>query len=136
MVLLHTIPSVTLRRAPLLSQCFANLSPLLPDGRHIGLAELFRAVPSLDKSFRYIPNFALYLRCRLCQIWLVFIGGFMLSPGSRGLRQFETWLTGESITGVNDLKTTGATLLAIAMGMLVGTVIGRRWVWFREPKKA
>lgn len=59
---------------------------------------------------------------------------FMLSPGSRGLRQFETWLTGESITGVNDLQTTGATLLAIAMGMLVGTVIGRRWVWFKERK--
>jgi len=60
---------------------------------------------------------------------------FMLSPGSRGLRQFETWLTGESITGVNDLKTTGATLLAIAMGMLVGSVIGGRWVWFKDRKE-
>lgn len=61
---------------------------------------------------------------------------FMLSPGSRGLRQFETWVSGETINGVNDLQTTGATLLAIAMGMLVGSVIGRRWLWFRQPKKS
>jgi len=59
---------------------------------------------------------------------------FMLSPGSRGLRQFDTWITGQSITGINDLKTTGATLLAIAMGMIVGSVIGRRWFWFKETK--
>ncbi|AOS97586.1 hypothetical protein AUP74_02170 [Microbulbifer aggregans] len=60
---------------------------------------------------------------------------FMLSPGSRGLRQFETWLSGESITGVNDFQTAAATLLAIAMGMLVGSIIGRRWIWFRERKR-
>lgn len=59
---------------------------------------------------------------------------FMLSPGSRGLRQFETWLTGETIVGVKDLQTVGATLLAIAMGMVVGSVIGRRWFWYKDRK--
>jgi uncharacterized membrane protein YjjP (DUF1212 family)/uncharacterized membrane protein YjjB (DUF3815 family) len=54
---------------------------------------------------------------------------FALSPGSHGLRQLETWLSGETITGVKDLQTLVAVLLAIAMGMVVGRTIAHRWRW-------
>jgi len=54
---------------------------------------------------------------------------FALSPGSHGLRQLETWVSGQEITGVHDLTTLVSTLLAIAMGMVVGRVIGHRWRW-------
>ena len=52
---------------------------------------------------------------------------FALSPGSHGLREFETWMSGQSITGVNDLKMLGGILLAIGIGMIVGqSLLGRR----------
>lgn len=44
---------------------------------------------------------------------------FALSPGSHGLRQLETWVSGTTITGIHDLQTLIGTLLAIAMGMVV-----------------
>ncbi len=58
---------------------------------------------------------------------------FALSPGSHGLRQLETWVSGETITGITDLKTLAATLLAIAMGMVVGHAIAHRWRWNANP---
>jgi len=60
---------------------------------------------------------------------------FMLSPGSHGLRQFETWISGQTITGITDFKTTGSILLAIAMGMVIGSVIGHRWTWLTRSKR-
>jgi uncharacterized membrane protein YjjB (DUF3815 family) len=61
---------------------------------------------------------------------------FALSPGSHGLRQLETWVSGETITGITDLKTLAATLLAIAMGMVVGHAIAHRWRWNANPVQA
>jgi uncharacterized membrane protein YjjP (DUF1212 family)/uncharacterized membrane protein YjjB (DUF3815 family) len=61
---------------------------------------------------------------------------FALSPGSHGLRQLETWVSGAKITGVHDLATLASILLAIAMGMVVGRVIGHRWRWVTQPFKA
>jgi uncharacterized membrane protein YjjP (DUF1212 family) len=57
---------------------------------------------------------------------------FALSPGSHGLRQLETWVSGEQITGINDLTTLTFTLLAIAMGLVVGRVIAWRWRWMKN----
>jgi uncharacterized membrane protein YjjP (DUF1212 family)/uncharacterized membrane protein YjjB (DUF3815 family) len=61
---------------------------------------------------------------------------FALSPGSHGLRQLETWLSGEAITGVKDLQTLVTILLAIAMGMVVGRTIAHRWRWIAKPVEA
>jgi len=61
---------------------------------------------------------------------------FALSPGSHGLRQLETWVSGAKITGVHDLTTLVSILLAIAMGMVVGRVIGHRWRWVTRPISA
>jgi uncharacterized membrane protein YjjP (DUF1212 family)/uncharacterized membrane protein YjjB (DUF3815 family) len=58
---------------------------------------------------------------------------FALSPGSHGLRQLETWVSGDTITGVNDLQTLVTVLLAIAMGMVVGRAIAPRWHWIAKP---
>ncbi len=58
---------------------------------------------------------------------------FALSPGSHGLKQLETWVSGDKITGVQDLTTLVSTLLAIAMGMVVGRVIAHRWHWVTNP---
>jgi len=33
---------------------------------------------------------------------------FMFLRGSHGLRQFESWISGETITGIEDLESTGA----------------------------
>jgi uncharacterized membrane protein YjjP (DUF1212 family)/uncharacterized membrane protein YjjB (DUF3815 family) len=57
---------------------------------------------------------------------------FALSPGSHGLRQLETWVSGAQITGVNDFTTLATTLLAIAMGLVVGRVIASRWRWMKN----
>jgi uncharacterized membrane protein YjjB (DUF3815 family) len=61
---------------------------------------------------------------------------FALSPGSHGLRQLETWLSGDKITGVHDLTTLVSILLAIAMGLVVGRVIGHRWRWITHTAEA
>jgi uncharacterized membrane protein YjjP (DUF1212 family)/uncharacterized membrane protein YjjB (DUF3815 family) len=61
---------------------------------------------------------------------------FALSPGSHGLRQLETWVSGEKITGVQDLQTLVTILLAIAMGMVVGRAIAHRWRWIANPVEA
>jgi uncharacterized membrane protein YjjP (DUF1212 family) len=56
---------------------------------------------------------------------------FALSPGSHGLRQMEVWVSGATITGINNLTTLAATLFAIAMGILLGRVIAYRWRWMK-----
>jgi uncharacterized membrane protein YjjB (DUF3815 family) len=61
---------------------------------------------------------------------------FALSPGSHGLRQLETWVSGQTISGVTDLTTLATTLLAIAMGMVVGRAIAHRWSWIKHPVEA
>jgi uncharacterized membrane protein YjjP (DUF1212 family)/uncharacterized membrane protein YjjB (DUF3815 family) len=61
---------------------------------------------------------------------------FALSPGSHGLRQLETWVSGQTISGVTDLTTLATTLLAIAMGMVVGRTIAHRWSWIKHPVEA
>jgi uncharacterized membrane protein YjjB (DUF3815 family) len=61
---------------------------------------------------------------------------FALSPGSHGLRQLETWVSGDTITGVNDLQTLVTVLLAIAMGLVVGRAIAHRWRWIAHPLDA
>ena len=61
---------------------------------------------------------------------------FALSPGSHGLRQLETWLSGQTITGVQDLQTLVSILLAIAMGMVVGRTLAHRWRWINQPMDA
>jgi len=59
---------------------------------------------------------------------------FALSPGSHGLRQLETWISGQTITGIQDLSTMFAILSAIAMGMVVGSSIIHRWRWISREK--
>jgi uncharacterized membrane protein YjjP (DUF1212 family) len=62
---------------------------------------------------------------------------FALSPGSHGLRQLETWVAGQTITGINDLQTVFFVVLAIALGMVVGGVIApRRWRWITKRMQA
>lgn len=61
---------------------------------------------------------------------------FALSPGSHGLRQLETWLSGDKIAGIHDLTTLVTTLLAIAMGLVVGRAIAHRWRWINNPMKS
>jgi len=57
---------------------------------------------------------------------------FALSPGSHGLRQLEVWVSGETVTGINNLTTLAATLFAIAMGIMIGRVITWRWRWMKN----
>ena len=61
---------------------------------------------------------------------------FALSPGSHGLRQLETWVSGEKITGVHDLTTLVSVLLAIAMGLVVGRALAHKWRWIANPVDA
>ena len=61
---------------------------------------------------------------------------FALSPGSHGLRQLETWVSGEKITGVHDLTTLVSVLLAIAMGMVVGRALPHKWRLIPHPLDA
>ena len=61
---------------------------------------------------------------------------FALSPGSHGLRQLEVWVSGETVTGVNNLTTLAATLFAIAMGILIGRVIAYKWRWMNNFVKS
>ncbi len=60
---------------------------------------------------------------------------FALSPGSHGLRQLETWISGDTINGVHDLTTLATTLVAIGMGMVVGRAIAHRWRWINNWAK-
>ena len=57
---------------------------------------------------------------------------FALSPGSHGLRQLETWVSGQTITGINDLNTLLTIMLAIGMGVVVGRTLGNKMNYFNN----
>ena len=57
---------------------------------------------------------------------------FALSPGSHGLRQLETWVSGQTITGINDLNTLLTIMLAIGMGVVVGRTLGNKMSYFNN----
>ena len=59
---------------------------------------------------------------------------FALSPGSHGLRQLETWVSGTHSTDLQDATTLVSTLLAIAVALIVGRIISHPWCW--TPSKA
>jgi uncharacterized membrane protein YjjB (DUF3815 family) len=52
---------------------------------------------------------------------------FTLTPGSHGLRGFESLIGGQPIIGVEDFLTLFGTLLTIALGMIVGGLVTRKW---------
>jgi hypothetical protein len=52
---------------------------------------------------------------------------FTLTPGSHGLRAFESIIEGHPITGVEDLGTLFGTLPTIALGMIVGVALTKEW---------
>jgi uncharacterized membrane protein YjjB (DUF3815 family) len=59
-------------------------------------------------------------------VWMI-TPFFMLTPGSHGLRAFESIIGGQPITGVEDLGTMFGTLLTIALGMIVGVGFTKDW---------
>jgi len=61
---------------------------------------------------------------------------FALSPGSHGLKSFESWISGKLITGIEDVNTLIATILAIGIGMIIGQVIAYPWRWLKSFEKA
>jgi uncharacterized membrane protein YjjP (DUF1212 family)/uncharacterized membrane protein YjjB (DUF3815 family) len=51
---------------------------------------------------------------------------YALTPGSHGLRTFEAWISGAEIIGVNNFSSLVGTILALAFGILFGTMIMHR----------
>jgi uncharacterized membrane protein YjjP (DUF1212 family) len=52
--------------------------------------------------------------------YVLYLGAFyVLTPGSHGLRGFESWIGGHPIQGVDGIATMVGMLIAIALGMLV-----------------
>lgn len=52
---------------------------------------------------------------------------FTLTPGSHGLRAFESIIGDQTIVGVQDFTTLFATLLTIALGMIGGMLLTTKW---------
>jgi uncharacterized membrane protein YjjB (DUF3815 family) len=61
---------------------------------------------------------------------------FALSPGSHGLKSFESWVSGKLITGIEDVNTLIATIIAIGIGLIIGQVIAYPWRWLKNFQKA
>ncbi|MDH3922226.1 MAG: hypothetical protein OES28_05355, partial [Desulfobulbaceae bacterium] len=61
---------------------------------------------------------------------------FALSPGSHGLKSLESWVSGKLITGIEDVNTLIATIIAIGIGLIIGQVIAYRWRWLKNFQKA
>jgi uncharacterized membrane protein YjjB (DUF3815 family) len=59
-------------------------------------------------------------------VWMI-TPFFTLTPGSHGLRAFESIIGDQPITGVEDLGTMFGTLLTIALGMIVGVALTKNW---------
>ncbi len=59
-------------------------------------------------------------------VWMI-TPFFTLTPGSHGLRAFESIIGGQPITGVEDLGTLFGTLLTIALGMIIGVALTKQW---------
>ena len=52
---------------------------------------------------------------------------FTLTPGSHGLRAFESIFGGQPIVGLQDMETLFANLIVIALGMIAGMLLTDRW---------
>jgi uncharacterized membrane protein YjjP (DUF1212 family) len=52
---------------------------------------------------------------------------FTLTPGSHGLRGFESLIGGQPITGIEDFGNLFATLITIAIGISAGFVLTKNW---------
>jgi uncharacterized membrane protein YjjB (DUF3815 family) len=52
---------------------------------------------------------------------------FTLTPGSHGLRGFESLIGGQPITGIEDFGNLFTTLLTIAIGISAGFVLTKNW---------
>jgi uncharacterized membrane protein YjjB (DUF3815 family) len=52
---------------------------------------------------------------------------FCLTPGSHGLRAFESWFTGQQVVAISEFSDLGGNLLAIAIGILFGMAMTRKW---------
>jgi uncharacterized membrane protein YjjB (DUF3815 family) len=52
---------------------------------------------------------------------------FTLTPGSHGLRTFESWFTGQQVVVLSEVSDLAGTLLAIAIGIVVGMAMTRKW---------
>ncbi len=52
---------------------------------------------------------------------------FTLTPGSHGLRTFESWFTGQQVVVLSEVSHLAGTLLAIAIGIVVGMAMTRKW---------
>jgi uncharacterized membrane protein YjjB (DUF3815 family) len=59
-------------------------------------------------------------------VWII-TPFFTLTPGSHGLRGFESLIGGQPITGLQDFGTLWATLITIAIGMIVGVAVTKEW---------
>jgi len=51
---------------------------------------------------------------------------YVLTPGSHGLRTFEAWISGSEILGVNNFSSLIGIILALAFGILLGSMIMHR----------
>jgi uncharacterized membrane protein YjjP (DUF1212 family) len=52
---------------------------------------------------------------------------FTLTPGSHGLRTFESWFTGQQVVALGEASDLAGTLLAIAIGVVVGMALTKKW---------
>jgi uncharacterized membrane protein YjjP (DUF1212 family) len=59
-------------------------------------------------------------------VWMI-VPFFTLTPGSHGLRAFESFIGGQPITGAEDVNTLFGTLMIIALGMVAGMLITNKW---------
>jgi uncharacterized membrane protein YjjB (DUF3815 family) len=58
--------------------------------------------------------------------YVLYLGAFyVLTPGSHGLRGFESWLGGHPIEGFKGLSDMVALFTALAVGMLVAAAVVR-----------
>jgi uncharacterized membrane protein YjjB (DUF3815 family) len=84
-------------------------------GTFVAAMAMMGAALLLARSPRRPPAYVLYL------------GAFyVLTPGSHGLRGFETWFGGHPIQGVKGISDMVALFTALAVGMLVAAAAVRR----------
>ncbi|NUT56969.1 MAG: threonine/serine exporter family protein, partial [Thermoleophilia bacterium] len=83
-------------------------------GTFVAAVVMIVVAVSLGRSPKRPPAYALYL------------GAFyVLTPGSHGLRGFESWLGGHPVQGFQGLSDMLALITALAVGMLVGAAVVR-----------
>jgi uncharacterized membrane protein YjjP (DUF1212 family) len=59
-------------------------------------------------------------------VWII-TPFFTLTPGSHGLRAFESLIGGQPIGGADQVGVLFSTLITIALGMIVGFILTKRW---------